>query len=103
MTMTNETLTGTVINGTFRPQDLIPALLDALNAVHPPAYDRITGCGGMVPQYVWEDGDECEWWQSEECQYALESLFDALDACAPDGHYFGAHPGNGSDFGFWGV
>jgi hypothetical protein len=31
----------------------------------------------------------------------LERLTDALSAVAPNYVYFGAHPGDGSDFGFW--
>ena len=32
-----------------------------------------------------------------------EALPDALDALSPPGHYFGAHPGDGSCFGWWPV
>jgi hypothetical protein len=31
----------------------------------------------------------------------LERLFDEMQTIAPEGHYFGAHEGDGSDFGFW--
>ena len=32
-----------------------------------------------------------------------EQIFDYLNAIAPAGCYFGSHPGDGSDFGFWEV
>jgi hypothetical protein len=32
---------------------------------------------------------------------AVDYLLGALNYLAPAGYYFGAHPGDGSDFGFW--
>jgi hypothetical protein len=98
-----EATPGTISEGTLRPQDLIPKFLDALNDLHPEAYMQcqIPGCGfPMVPSYALEDSGD-EWWASEDAQWALECLFEALDLCAPENHYFGAHPGDGADFGFW--
>jgi len=41
------------------------------------------------------------YWNSEASGWLLEALFDALDDIAPRGCYFGAHPGDGSNYGFW--
>lgn len=40
-------------------------------------------------------------WDSEVANWLLEDMFDALNELAPEGCYFGALPGDGSDFGFW--
>lgn len=91
-----------IIHGTHRPQDLIPAFLDELEIRNPEGYEQYMLMPfGPVPSYVTDEGDDSEWWASEDATYLLESLFDALDECAEDGFYFGAHPGDGSDFGFW--
>ena len=88
-----------VISGTHRPQDLIPVFLDVLRA-----HDTDWYCAHIAsvpPSYALED-DDSEWWDSEECSYFLnETLFDRLNEVAPEGYYFGAHPGDGSDYGFW--
>lgn len=94
---------GTVISGTMRPQDLIPAFLDVLRELNPPTYQQIMipGAGfSVIPSSVWETKDD-PWYDSEEAGWILEDLFDALDACSPENCYFGAHPGDGCDYGFW--
>ena len=44
---------------------------------------------------------EADWWNSDDAAGLLESLFDTLDSYSPEGYYFGAHLGDGSDYGFW--
>lgn len=95
--------TGSIIHGTHRAQDLIPAFLTALSVHDPAAYAQLVANGGTVPAYVQDEGDDSEWWDSEDCAWLLEQLFDSLDDAAPEGYYFGAHPGDGSDFGFWEI
>ena len=92
-----------VISGTHRPQDLVPAFLDVLREHAPDWYaGHVVSPHSIPPAYVEDEGDDSSWWGSEHCAEVLDQLFDALDEhCAPEGYYFGAHPGDGSDFGFW--
>ncbi len=93
-----------ISHGTMRTQDLIPAFLDVVREVAPDHYEGLMVCPfPPIPSYVMDDGDSSEWWDSEDAGYLLESLFDILDEHAPDGFYFGAHPGDGSDYGFWRI
>jgi hypothetical protein len=48
-----------------------------------------------------EDDAEIGYYESEDAEYDLESLCDALGEYAAPYFYFGAHPGDGSDYGFW--
>ena len=78
---------GTLISGTHRTQDLIPVFLEQL---------------GREDTTLPGDDDD-EWWYSEEAQEYVHGLFDELDATSPPYCYFGAHEGDGSDFGFWPI
>lgn len=53
---------------------------------------------------IWNCGmnaDAEDYFGTEDADYDLESLFDALNDYAPAYFYFGAHPGDGSDYGYW--
>jgi hypothetical protein len=52
-------------------------------------------------QLAVEEGDSAAWWDSEDAQELLHDLTDDLNHHAPVNFYFGTHPGDGSDFGFW--
>ncbi len=94
---------GSVSHGTMRPQDLIPTFLGVLNQVDPVTYSQLAVLPfSVVPSYAQEDEDS-EWWGGEDCMNVLEDLITALDNAAPEGYYFGPHPGDGSDYGFWEV
>jgi hypothetical protein len=105
---------GTISHGTLRPQDLIPAFMDALCYLDRKQYLEMVielgeiGCpiGIAVVASGYVEGidatDDHPWWDGEDASYLLnETLYDSLNGLAQDGFYFGSHPGDGSDFGFW--
>ena len=92
----------TVIHGTHRTIDLIPTFLAELDRLDGGSGQVSGGVMGDFPEYPGADADEADpFWDSEVASHMLARLFDELDSLAPPGTYFGAHPGDGSDFGFW--
>jgi len=92
---------GSVSHATMREQDVLPKCLDVLREYYPKAHDAI------VDELTTDIGPD---WHEKELSddelYALSELcwgdaFDALNEITPPGHYFGAHQGDGSDYGFW--
>lgn len=91
---------GSVSHGTLRTQDLLEAFTAELKRLRPEhkllaEAERRIAAFSVVPLFPADDED-ASW-------LVIEGLMDALNECAPDGHYFGAHEGDGSDFGFWPV
>jgi hypothetical protein len=85
---------GTVSHGTMRNEDLIPAFLDALYEVSRERCEELRNDANNCISY---DGE----YDKESIGYVIEELFDALNEYCPPYCYFGAHEGDGSDFGVW--
>ena len=76
-------------HGTLRLEDLYERFLDFVDNHNPDAYD---------PE--WDNVDV----HDEFAAFVLwEEIAPAIEEIAPEGTYFGAHEGDGSDFGFWPV
>ena len=86
---------GSVSTTTMRNEDLIPCFLDVLKELDEKQYDEILGDKDYY--YV----IELQNYDSETAHFLLEELFNRLNELAPAGFYFGSHPGNGADYGFW--
>lgn len=85
---------GSVIHGTLRSFDLVYAFIDELDFL-----------GQDISEYEYLDQipEDDPFWDSEDARMLVEELMDKLNELAPEGYYFGVHPGDGSDFGFWPV
>lgn len=110
---------GSISHGTMCPEDLIPTFIDVLDDIKEElSFDRTNAegwkdtisrldsiIGDIERRIVVNKGDDGEresgYWESESCMYDLETLSDLLNEFAPPYSYFGAHEGDGSDYGFW--
>lgn len=105
--MTAKTLTiGSVSHGTMRTEDLLPVFLDLL--------EEVAGAGEheslIMDANNWIDRDDDDDEDTEEEDFQdheatgseiVNELIDALDQYCPAYCYFGAHPGDGGDYGVW--
>lgn len=105
---------GSISHGTMRVEDLIPSFLDELLAQTPTrrahvklareiesrlkAHDALHD---LTEENAHDCNDDGHYWCNGDAHSDLEELFDALNEYAPSYFYFGAHPGDGSDYGFW--
>lgn len=89
---------GSISSGTLREEDLIPAFVDALRdlrgALPRAIAQHYASWHSLVHGSATTRGDA-------DAAALCDELQDALQEYAPDYGYFGAHPGDGADFGFW--
>ena len=97
--------TGTVVEGTMRPQDVLPAMMDVMLQYHPEAYQLVTSTISSEFDLTYMElcGHENHpAWQDEDMSWIVNEVArDAMNEIAPDGYYFGSHSGNDSDYGYW--
>ena len=94
---------GTVIAGTLLPEALLVAFGDELER-H--IEDTRTDQQKSHTQLVWLTRElypngKVLWGDEEAATEQMQELMDALQEYAPDHAYFGTHPSDGADFGFW--
>jgi len=96
---------GTVSSGTMREEDLIPDFCYQLSQLARqsgilPAKARKAHLALVKEIEARMEGED--YFESEDAGYDLnESLFNALNEYSAPYFYFGAHPGDGADYGFW--
>lgn len=93
---------GTLIHGTNRRQDLIPTFIAAVKLYNKPGYHGLIG-NSFAPDVAraLSEPEDTEWWYGQEASILLDDLVELLEDVAPVGLYFGTHPGDGSDWGWW--
>lgn len=89
---------GTVSHGTMQEQDLISAFFPVLSDLAPEASARLAPDSVLVMAAL-HMGEP----SLIDVGEFMAELFDAMDSAAPDGYRFGAHEGDGSDYGYWEV
>tara|TARA_R100001244_G_scaffold73905_1_gene59227 strand:- start:108 stop:434 length:327 start_codon:yes stop_codon:yes gene_type:complete len=97
---------GTIIQGTHRLEDLLPRFVNEakymLAEKGRDTFWEIFDRFHSLDPLSWDRGkDIIAQGKVEDAQFLLDDLFDLLNDLAPEGYYFGAHPGDGSDFGYW--
>lgn len=89
---------GSVSSGTMRSEDLISAFTSELEYQMHRQSKRFPrrDLNKLV-----KEAQNVEDYDSEDAGYIVEALFEALEQFAPPYAYFGAHPGDGADYGYW--
>jgi hypothetical protein len=93
--MTNRKATiGTISHGTHRNEDMLSAFATELEYLT--HFERSRAQLDLI-----EEARAITNFDSETATEIVHELFDALEELAPAYCYFGAHEGDGADFGFW--
>jgi hypothetical protein len=88
--------TGTVSSGTMREEDLLPKFAYVLEKYGMKRSALTARAAARLIEM--SDTDK----NRELVSIVLnEEVWEAMNEIAPEGYYFGAHEGDGSDYGYW--
>lgn len=91
---------GVISEATLRPEDLIPAYLDALDSIRLTRSERMTVREIRRDYDRWDNRSDDE--PDEISSYDMvDELTQILESHCPDYAYFGATEGDGACFGVW--
>ena len=113
ITKREELINTIILNGgfsisraTMRNEDLIPVFLHYLFILDPDAAENLWQNNAELLTALCDKNagvNGAAYWETDAAGEVCNQLFDELDAVAPTGFYFGAHIGDGSDYGFWQI
>lgn len=92
---------GSISHGTLRPEDLIPSFLWEAEHLRLTRAERHIVARIRRESDKWAEDGDSDVIHTDDQDEALEHLCDILNAHCPDYCHFGAHEGDGSDFGVW--
>jgi hypothetical protein len=92
---------GSVSTGTMLASDLIPMFISELKRQKPLAQRHRRLIREINTRMEGTDLVREDYFGAEDSGFDLEELTDALNEYAPTGFYFGSHPGDGADYGWW--
>lgn len=91
---------GSISHGTMRTEDLLPLFARELEAL---ARRNRTSHRHASLLTAARRIERARNWESSDAIAVLDELFEALDDYAPMYCRFGAHEGDGADYGFWPI
>ena len=92
---------GSVSTGTMRSQDLIESFSSELRFLGHRSKELTRIEKRYNTAINGEFGEDDEYFNNEVSSFDLESLVNMLDSHCLPYFYFGSHPGDGADYGFW--
>lgn len=90
---------GSVSSGTMRKEDLIPSFLWEANRLRLTKDER--KAVRKIQSRINRVSESDAYWQDEVSDFDLEELFDILNNHSLPHFFFGAHEGDGADYGYW--
>jgi hypothetical protein len=118
----NSSFIGSVSTATMRTVDLVCTFMKFLEEIDENRHDKIVGSWSIVGYRMDKvpfknikgetmffhdlepkDSENHPFWSTKNSTIMLDELFDIMNEYAPDGTCFGAHIGDGADYGFWPI